>query len=331
MDQHSHSPFLQARLEGEAIGAGRIPVSHLLVLLKDLNKAFYRSGLVMAGEAKSVRRGAQPKSVKDELALDLVLFSHGSEATVLGFERPRSQQSLSGMGMGREVFEKSLAGLGEVQKGGDALPLGFDSGVLLAWRDVGNLFQKGVREIRFTLNGDREPFEVSYSSEGYERVQERIVSPQVRMRSIEGRLLMADFKEHGTRCRIHPSAGPPVLCLFTEDQRDEVLENILHYVRVIGEAKEDPETGKIPSIKMADIQKLEDREDRQKELLPVGTPLPTDFWTSATIEELAEAQSVEPMADVTALFGTWPGEADDGFEVSVRSLRDESLVGESRP
>jgi len=331
MSQHDHMPFLQARLEGEAIGAGRIPVSHLLILLKDLNKAFHRSGLVLAGEADSVRRGAQPKTIKDEIALDLVLLTHGSQATVLGFDRRQPQQSLPGMGMGREVFEKSLVGLAEIQKEGDALPSGFDSGVLLAWRDVGLLFYKGVEEIRLTLNSDGKPLEVSYTRQGYERVQQRIVSPQVRMRTIEGRLLMADFKEHGTRCRIHPSAGPPVLCLFSEDQQDEVLENILHYVRVIGEAKEDPETGKFSTIRMADIQRLEDQEDAQAELLPVGTPLPTDFWTSPTIEELAQAQCVEPLTDVTSLFGTWPGDADDGFEDSIRALRDKSLTGGSRP
>jgi len=331
MSQHEYVPFLQARLAGEAIGAGRIPVSHLVVLLKDLNKAFHRSALVMVGETDSVRPGAQPRSIKDEIALDLVLLTHGSQTAVLGFERRQAQQSLPGMGMGREVFERSLAGLSEIQKEGDALPIGFDSGVLLAWRDVGLLFHKGVEEIRFTLNGDRQPIEVSYTRQGYERVQERIVSPQVIMRTIEGRLLMADFKEHGTRCRIHPSAGPPVLCLFTEDQRDEVLENILHYVRVIGEAKEDPETGKITAIRMADIQRLEDQEDAQAELLPVGTPIPTDFWTSLTIEELAQAQSVEPLADVTCLFGTWPGDESDAFEDSIRALRDESLAEESRP
>jgi hypothetical protein len=331
MSQHERMPFLQARLEGESIGAGRIPVSHLLALLKDLNKAFHRTGVVMAGEADGIRRGDQPSNIKDEIALDLVLLTHGSRVVVLGFERRQPQHSLPGLGMGRDVFEKSLAGLDEIRKEGNALPTGFDSGVLLAWRDVGLLFHKGVDEIRFTLNGDRKPLEVSYTRQGYERVQERIVSPRVRMRTVEGRLLMADFKEHGTRCRIHPSAGQPVLCLFTEDQRDEVLENILHYVKVVGEAKEDPETGKITSIKMADIQRLEDREDTHAELLPVGTPLPTDFWTSPTIEELAQAQSVEPLTDVTSLFGTWPGDADDGFEESVRALREESLAGGSRP
>jgi hypothetical protein len=232
--------------------------------------------------------------------------------------------------LGREALERSLLGLAAVQEEGAVLPPAFDTGVLLAWRDVGLLFNQGVREIRFTLNGTARPIEVSYTPEGYERVQERIAGPQVRMRAIEGRLLMADFKEHGTRCRVHPSAGPPVLCLFNEQQKDEVLENILHYVRVIGEAKEDPDSGKITSIKLADIQRLEAREDTQKDLLPVGEPLPTDFWASPTIEELAQTQGVVPLTDVTSLFGIWPGDIDDGFENSIRSLRDRSLAGDNR-
>jgi hypothetical protein len=155
MSQHERMPFLQAQLEGESIGAGRIPVAHLLALLKDLNKAFHRTGVVMAGEADGIRRGDQPRNIKDYIALDLVLLTHGSRAVVLGFERRQPQHSLPGPGIGREVFEKSLTGLDEIRKEGNALPTGFDPGVLLAWRDVGLLFHKGVDEIRFTLNGDR--------------------------------------------------------------------------------------------------------------------------------------------------------------------------------
>ena len=329
MTQHDPNLFLRARLEGEAIGPGRIPVTHLLRFLQELNKAFHRSGLVLAGEADSIRRGAKPKTIKEEIALDLVLLTHGSYATVLGFDRRQVEPSLPEIDWGREVFERSLSGLAAVQGKGALLPVAFDTGVLLAWRDVGVLFNQGVREIRFTLNATAKPIEVSYTSEGYERIQERIVGPQVRMRTIQGRLLMADFKEHGTRCRVHPSAGPPVLCLFDEEQKEEVLENILHYVRVIGEAKEDPESGKITSIKLVDIQQLEDLEDAQTNLLPVGEPLPTDFWVSPTIAELAQAQGVVPFTDVSSLFGTWPGDIDDGFENSIRSLRDQSLAGEN--
>ena len=51
------------------------------------------------------------------------------------------------------------------------------------------------------------------------------------------------------------------------------------------------------------------------------TPVAPDFWESPTLEELARSQGVRPMADVRAVFGTWPGEADDGFEAAIDQLR----------
>jgi hypothetical protein len=52
-------------------------------------------------------------------------------------------------------------------------------------------------------------------------------------------------------------------------------------------------------------------------------PSEPDFWHSPTLEELAEAQSVTPIADVRILFGTWPGEPDDGFEALIDELRNQ--------
>jgi len=45
------------------------------------------------------------------------------------------------------------------------------------------------------------------------------------------------------------------------------------------------------------------------------------FWESPTLEELARLQGVQPMTDVSVLFGTWPGEEDDGFEEMIDELR----------
>ena len=50
-------------------------------------------------------------------------------------------------------------------------------------------------------------------------------------------------------------------------------------------------------------------------------PGPDIFWASLTMEELARAQNVRPMTEVQALFGTWPGDEDDGFEAAVDELR----------
>jgi hypothetical protein len=230
------------------------------------------------------------------------------------------------MDLGMEILEKMMAGLAAVQRPDEALPAGYDAGVLMAWRDAGTLFSRGVEKIEFTLNHRGTPVKTTFTHSGFVRIQERIQGPQVNIRTIEGRLLMADFKEHGTRCRVHPSAGDPVLCLFDEEQKDEVLEDILRYVRIVGEAKEDPVTGKITSIRIHDIERLEDREDEAVELLPQGTPISRDFWESPTLDELAQSQHVQPMADVRTLFGTWPGEDDDGFEALIHELRHPSTT-----
>lgn len=322
---NSNEPLLKIRFDGEAVGPGRIPVAHLLSFLANMNKALQRTGRLLMGDAESVRRGRQPHSIKEEVALDLMLLTHGSPAAVLGFERRQTGAALPGMDLGIDIFETALSGLSAVQEADDSLPAGYDAGVLMAWRDAGTLFSQGITRIEFTLNHRETPLTTNMTPAGFARIQERIKGPQTNIRTLEGRLLMADFKEHGTRCRIHPSAGDPVLCLFDEETKDEVLENILQYVRILGEAKEDPVTGKIASIKIHNIERLEGREREAADLLPQGTPISRDFWESPSLDELAQAQNVGPMMDIRVLFGTWPGEMDDGFEEAIDELRHSSI------
>ena len=52
-----------------------------------------------------------------------------------------------------------------------------------------------------------------------------------------------------------------------------------------------------------------------------GLPDSSTFWESPTLEELARLQGVQPTTDVSSLFGTWPGEEDDGFEEMIDELR----------
>jgi hypothetical protein len=325
------APLLTIRFDGKAVGSGKIPVSHLLSFLSSLNKALLRTGRVLIGDAESVRRGQPPREISEEVSLDLVLLTHGSPAAVLGFERGKSRASLPPKDFGLEILQKAMTGLAAIQEPHEVLPTGYDAGVLMAWRDAGTLFRQGIEKIEFTLNHRETPVKTTFTPKGFERIQKRIKGPQVNIRTIEGRLLMADFKEHGTRCRVHPSVGDPVLCLFDEEQKEEVLEDILQYVRVVGEAKEDPISNKITSIKIHDIERLEDRNDEATELLPQGTPISRDFWESPTLDELAQSQHVRPLIDAQALFGTWPGEDDDGFEASIDELRHSRTTGGGPP
>jgi hypothetical protein len=61
--------------------------------------------------------------------------------------------------------------------------------------------------------------------------------------------------------------------------------------------------------------------------LSKDTPQSADYWQALSLDALAEAQGIGPMDDITVLFGTWPGDQDDGFEDAVASLRKRDLIG----
>lgn len=317
-------------LEGESIRSGRIPVSQLLELLSGLQKVFYRTGQVLLGEGDSIRKGPKSKQLKQLLELDLIEVTHGSPSTLLRFDRRAEPSLFPETDVLLHILEAALTGVREVQVPSDVLPPGFDRGVLLAWRDVGRLFLKKVSSITFELNHRPSPLRVQYTPKGFQVIQQRIRGPQTLLTTIEGRLLMADFKEEGMRLRVHPSVGDPVVCVFDEEQKEEVLENLLRRVRVIGEAVSDPVTGKINRVRIHDIEPLEDLSEAIEEISVVPAQV-YDFWTPRTLEELAQMQGVQPVADITTLYGTWPGEREDGFEDFVQELRQGNVIGRDVP
>jgi hypothetical protein len=232
------------------------------------------------------------------------------------------------MDFGAEAMEKCFGGLERAIQKDVSMPPGYDPGVLLAWKDAGRLFDSGVSHIEITLNHRAEPLHVRYDARRRDLIRARILGAERHLRTIEGRLLMADFKEYGTRCRIHPSAGSPVMCLFDESLRDEIYQNILRFVRVTGQARVDPFTGRVASIVISDIERIEADEDEFKESLPSGAPLPGDFWNPPTFEQLAEAQGVKPVTSLESILGGWPeDEIDDGFEEAINALRQSDLAG----
>ena len=316
--------FFAIKLEGPDVKPGRIRLEDFLRLGQEMLRAVERVALVLQGSADSQKVGRRPQDIHAAVSLDLVEITHGSPSAVIRFERSSSQSIMPDVDLGLQAYEKLIQGMSEVMSDKDTTPAGYDPGVLLAIRDAGRLFDRGVDRIEFTLNHRPQPLKTMYDREGYTRIQKRIVGPQLNKRTIEGRLLMADFKERGSRFRVHPSSGEPVICLFDESLRDEVYRSILHFVRVTGEAKEDPISNKIVSIKISDIERIEAKEDQATEILPSGAPLPSDFWQAMSFEELAAAQGVGPLTNIDALIGTWPGDVNDGFEEAVHKLRQAS-------
>lgn len=317
------SPLLEIRFDGDAVGPAKIPVSHLSRFLSGFKSTLQRVGRILQGDSESLCKGRPPQSIRREVELDLVSLKEGSPAAVLGFDRTEVKPHLSGMDFGYEILERALSGLKAVQgnESDQALPTGYDPGVLTAWCDAGTVFGSGIEKVTFTLNGPEIAVRTSFTPNGANRIRDRIMEPQVRLRTIEGRLLMADFKEFGTRCRVHPSVGDPIICLFNDTQKHQIQENLMRHVRVVGEAHENPTSGKIVGITIHDIEPLAAWGKDDAGLLSQGTAVLHTFWESPTLAELAHSQKVRQLDDVRSLFGTWPGEIEDGFEAAIDELR----------
>jgi hypothetical protein len=319
-------PYLSIKVEGTTVKPGRMHLDDFMHLMKDVRASVVAlaRGLYTAGEPTQRRR--PPADLSEAIALDIVDFTHGSPAAVAHFERSvLGQENFPENDLGDEAYTSWVTGMAIVTSDQVAIPNGFDKQVLVKARDLGKLFDKGIETIQFRLNHRQVPIVYTYNHAGYVRVRQRIDGPQELTTTIEGRLLMADFNEAGRRFRIYPSVGHPVYCDFDATMADEVQENIRKFVRVTGTGLSDsPE--ELRRIRVEDIEPIEEPEEGEN--VQRQMPAPGEFWSDATVEELALVQGVEPVIELSELLGGWPGDIDDGFEDEIEKIRAAESSGE---
>jgi hypothetical protein len=280
--------LLRVRVQGPAVASGRIAVDDLVVLVCQLQMAVERIALVLAG-GRGMRRGRRPAGIERLTRLEVVALRRGS--VELGLDLRREQETLAGMDVGRQAAHLLVDGIGALRER-EALPQGWDAGVLIALRETARLFRRGIESVDLSVRADGRRRSATLRPADAERVARVIAGPVSHRRTVEGRLLMADFKEPGTRCRLHPAIGPAVECTFDETHRQAVLDALTRYVRVTGDAEIEPETGTIRRLAIADIEML-DWDDTEEVAYP--------FWEPLGPDELAERQGVGPVARVEDL------------------------------
>jgi hypothetical protein len=155
-------------------------------------------------QSPSTTKRRRPEELVEALSLDIVGFTRGSPAAVAQFERSENQMGLEGLDFGEQTYRALIEGIEIAASLGDSLPPGFDLGVLMKLRDIGKLFYRGVNRMEFTLNHYVSPLKASFDNEKCDRIRHRIEQPEAQRQTIEGRLLMADFKETGRQLRVHP-------------------------------------------------------------------------------------------------------------------------------
>jgi hypothetical protein len=315
---------LSIHFEGHGVARNRLSLRDLITFGSQVQIALDRVALLLQGEPESVLRGRRPAEIEQACSLEIVSIQGGGSVTMLCDLPPRPQRLL---GEFRDAGETALRvlveGIDGISGEDERLPPGYDKGVLFAFRDAGKILDRGgIDRISFRLRDAKGEVAAEITNQTYERITRRIQSPVRNRRVIEGRLLMADFRESGLRCRVHPPLGPPVTCEFEEAQEDAILSAITHFVRVVGEAIESD--GKVQILRIHDVELL----DSSESLGIPGLEAARFESTAPTLEDLIKASPPPPTEEVLALAaGIWPESDDiDEFLESVREWRKEGGV-----
>lgn len=316
MDSQGRRTPLTIHIEGPRLTRNRMALRDLILFAGQLQTAIDRIGRVLLGQNTSIRRGRKPAEIERACALEIVEVRGGS--LTMTCDLPQEEQTSLIGHLGEEALTSFVQGIEAIDsQQRPYMPKGYDKGVLLALREGGKLLDHGIERITFDLRTPNGHWSPVYTPDTHTRIVAQIQEPVENKRTVEGRLLMGDFRETGFRCRLHPSVGPPISCTFGEEQREAVLAALTRYVRLVGEARE--ADGTIQILRIEDIEILDQLEDA------VAGEQAYYFDSSQTLEDLAEQQGVVVPAVFDSLLGDfWPEDEDiDEFTATVRTWRHE--------
>jgi hypothetical protein len=322
MSANDPNAYLTIRFEGPEVKPGRMRLDDFIQAAREFSACAKRVALALQ-QAPSAAKGRRPDDIVEALSLDIVGFTHGSPAAVAHLERTDGQMMMELADFGEQTYRSLIEGIEAAGGPGEALPQGFDLGVLMKLRDIGKLFNKGVNRMEFTLNHRARPVRASFDLQKCDRIRQRIEKPEAQRQTIEGRLLMADFKESGRQLRVHPAVGQPVICKFPESLSAEVEECIRHFVRVSGTMDYHP-TGEPRWLNITNIEQID--EPTASALAEGGADWSYDYWENLPAAEYARRQGVQPVSDFSVLFGAGQAEDWEGFDEAVERWREENPV-----
>jgi hypothetical protein len=307
---------LKVKVEGPGVHSKSIAVPDLLKICAAIQTAVLRQAEAMERpSAQTLRRGPITATAQEECTLELMGISGGSTGLLFRYAKPQQPLPLPGAA---HFADDVIAQVAEAVKdlGGRKQRLrNMDPGVLGSLKDLGDVLEKKtITRISLSVprhDGKRRTIRAVLNSVTRQRIGALMKVPTHTELVIEGRLEMADFKEAGKLCRIHPPIGLPLQCSFDPELEDQVYSALRHPVRLIGTAKLNPNTGKPDEMK---IEKLEILDE-----LLLGAK---DFFASRSLEQLADAQGVRPLTDPEELKGGWPNdESPDEFIETIYQSR----------
>lgn len=307
------APLLTIHFQGPSVQDGRILLDDLVQFVSNIGTAVERIVNVLE-TGVGARVGRPPKVIQLLSALEIVALSPGS--VELALDLRREQPLLPDFDIGLLAVEKLVIGLPGLTEDDKPLPEGFDEGVLTSLREAGRILDKGFNSVSLSLPPRPQPRTAVITASTRDGVVSRLRRFQQAWATVEGRLLMADVQENILRCRLHPSTGSPIYCLFPESLTPTVLKYLRRFVQARGEAKIERATNQVRQLNVLDLEPLD-----EPSLGGIQVPS-VAFWQTRPFEDLAEEQGVYPLTDWDQLQGDWPEGVDfDEFIDAALELR----------
>jgi hypothetical protein len=293
-------PLLKLRIQGPGVRSGAIAVPDLIRICKATQDAVNRQAEALQG-GQSLRPGPKMLVVYKECTLELTGIKKGS--TILPFTLAKPQQPLpipETTNFGHDVVRQVAEAVKTLGSRKSLKNEYFEPGLLDSLREMGEVLTKDLVKIEWIVPSNGKPaVKAMFDKRVKERVIQRIKVPTTRPETVEGVLEMADFKSQDRRCRIHPPVGQSILCTFTTEQEQEIHDALRKPVRITGTATVNPNNGRVDSIALKKIEMIEE--------LLIGEK---DFHVGRSLDQLAEAQGIEPLKNPKVLAGGWPEDED---------------------
>jgi len=306
---------LKVDIDGPGVHKKSIAIPDLVKICEAIQTAVHRQAEAMQKpSAQTLRRGPITATAQKECTLELFGITSGSTGLSFRYAKPQQYLPLAEMAdFGADV----LAKIAEAVKGFERKresPVEIDEGVLDSLKQLGDVLEpKSITRIKLNVprhNGKHTMIKAVLNTAVRERIEARVKVPTQTQLTIEGKLEMADFKEAGKLCRIHPPIGLPLQCTFSPELENEIYGALRRPVRLMGRATLNPNNGRPQELAIEKIEILDE--------LLLGA---REFFTSRSLAQLAESQGVHPLANPNELTGGWPNDenVDDFVDATYES------------
>lgn len=275
------------RLEGGPADAGRVPLSELLRVGRQVHALLRDVATVLA--ARPTGRPGRPEGFIERAVELQVVASPQRGSFVLELELPPESptvdQELEGMELEPRLGERALdhlvAGVEALDKSTDTLPVGFNREVLRTIDRFRPTLRKGIKAVALESD-EAEPHRARIDAERLDAAHRLITQPVKGAAVAEGKLEMVDRAR--LLCRIDRPERPGIPCHFPDRLRGLMSDALGQHVRVLGEGHFPPGADEPSKIEAEDLKVI-----AVQETLDID---PEAFSRERGIDELAEDQGI---------------------------------------